>query len=286
MRRDGAAILLGALTLSFVAGCVGGHGPGAADPQSVAIYDVANDEFHKGRLREALAKVQEALKVDSDNADAEHLGALVHLAFCSRDTGTSDCRFDEAERLARGAVDDDPENREAKNTLGVILIHEKKFDQAIKVLKPLTADILYNSPQVSWGNLGWAYLEKGSYDEAIDALRRSVASQPAFCVGNYRLGLAYEKKKEIRAAREAFKRAVETDRPGCKKIQEAWEGLARSERHLGMLQDARSSYGQCVELAKDSPSRGRCATGLKTLPAAPAEATQAAAPAERPAEGS
>src|SRR6187397_3588456 len=117
---------LAVLVLSATAaGCIG-SGDKSSDPHSVAVYDVANDEFRKGHLREALAKVNEALKVDSDNADAEHLGALIYLAFCSKDVGASDCRFEEAERLARAAISDDPENREAKNTLGVILIHERK----------------------------------------------------------------------------------------------------------------------------------------------------------------
>lgn len=253
------------LLVAVATGCVGGSPDGLPDPKSVATYDVANDEFRKGNLREALAKVNEALKQDSSNADAAHLGALIYLSFCAKDERSSDCRFPEAERLARKAAADDT-NREAKNTLAVILIHEKKGDEAIEVLKALTNDILYGSPQTSWGNLGLAFLEKGSYDAAIDALRRSVAAQPAFCVGNYRLGLAYEKKGEIKAAREAFVRAVETDRKGCKRIQEAWEGRARTEKSLGLIDEARVSFGQCAELSRGTPSGTRCDTQLKGLP--------------------
>jgi Tfp pilus assembly protein PilF len=258
----GASVVLLA---AAAAGCVGGTTDGLPDPKSVATYDVANDEFRKGHLREALAKVNEALEQDARNADAAHLGALIYLSFCARDERSSDCRFPEAERLARQAARDE-NNREAKNTLGVILIHEKKLDEAIEVLKPLTDDILYGSPQTSWGNLGLAYLEKGAHDQAIDALRRAVAAQPAFCVGNYRLGLAYEKKGEAKAAREAFVRAVETDRKGCKKIQEAWEGRARTEKKLGLIEEARVSFGQCAELSRGTPSGTRCDVQLKGLP--------------------
>jgi type IV pilus assembly protein PilF len=275
--RSGQSLVVGLLFAGVASGCIATGGDNIPDPQSVAIYDVANDEFRKGNLREALAKVNESLKVDSDNSDASHLGALIYLAFCARDTNSSDCRFDEAERLAKRAVSDNADNREAKNTLGVIYIHEKKYDDAIEVLKPLTADILYGSPQTSWGNLGWAYLQKGSHDEAIDALRRSVASQPAFCVGNYRLGLAYEKKGDVKAAREAFRRAVETERPGCKKIQEAWEARARVEARLGMTSDARTSLGECVGISRTTDSGARCDGALKSLP--PPAAKADAAPA-------
>ena len=249
------------------------------DPKSVAIYDVANDSFRKGQLREALSKVNEALDADRTNVDAAHLGALIHLAFCARDPQGSDCRFADAEKLAQRAVDNGPEFREAKNTLGVILIHEKKYDDAIGVLKPLAEDILYGSPQVSWGNLGWAYLEKGMLDEAIDALRRSVAAQPSFCVGNFRLGLAYEKKGQSKLGYDAFGRAVETERPGCKKIQEAWEGRGRIAKKLGLVEEARVAFSQCVELSKSSNIGVRCRGALQSLPhAAPADVPLEATP--------
>ncbi len=242
-------------------------GPHETDPKSVALYDVANDHFRKSELRASLAKVNEALEADERNADAAHLGALIHLAFCAKDTKSSDCRFADAERLAKLALDANPDFREARNTLGVVLIHEKKFDDAIEVLKPLAEDILYGSPQVAWGNLGWAYLEKGAQDEAIDALRRAVAAQPTFCVGNFRLGVAYEKKGQSKAAIEAFARAVETERPGCQRLQEAWEGKGRVAARLGLHDLARQAYGQCVELSKSTASGERCQGGLHKLPA-------------------
>ncbi len=269
-------------------------GPQETDPKSVAIYDVANDSFRKGQLRDALSKVNEALEADRDNVDAAHLGALIYLAFCARDAQSSDCHFADAAKLAKLAVDKGPEFREAKNTLGVILIHQKKYDEAIAVLKPLAEDILYGSPQVSWGNLGWAYLEKGSVDEAIDALRRSVAAQPSFCVGNFRLGLAYEKKGQSKLGYDAFGRAVETERPGCKKIQEAWEGRGRIAKKLGLVDEARVAFSQCVELSKSSTIGARCSGALRSLPlpsvqppAAPAETAPVtgAADQQKPTSG-
>jgi type IV pilus assembly protein PilF len=258
-----------------LAGCFA-SGPHEPDPKSVAIYDVANDSFRKGQLREALSKVNEALDADHQNVDAAHLGALIYLAFCAKDPQGSDCRFADAAKLAQLAVDNAPEFREAKNTLGVALIHMKKYDDAIAVLKPLAEDILYGSPQVSWGNLGWAYLEKGSTDEAIDALRRSVAAQPSFCVGNFRLGLAYEKQGQQKLGYDAFGRAVETERPGCKGIQEAWEGRGRIAKKLGLVEEARTAFHQCVELSKSSKVGARCNGALRSLPHA---AQPAAAPA-------
>jgi Tfp pilus assembly protein PilF len=163
------------------------------------------------------------------------------------------------------AIDAKPEFREAKNTYGVILIHQKKYDQAIAVLKPLAEDILYQTPENAWGNLGWAYLEKGDLGLAIEALRRSIAAQPNFCVGNYRLGLAYEKKQSPAAAAEAFTRAVETDHPSCKGLQEAFAGRARAYVRLGRIEDARPDAERCVQLDKRTPTGRECTALLGTL---------------------
>ena len=38
--------------------------------------------------------------------------------------------------------------RDARNVLGVILVHEKKYDEAIGVLRPLTEDMLIDKLRV------------------------------------------------------------------------------------------------------------------------------------------
>jgi tetratricopeptide (TPR) repeat protein len=160
----------------------------------------------------------------------------------------------------------DPNLREARNILGVILVHERRFDDAIAVLKPLAEDLVYANPESAWGNLGWAYLERGNVDEAIDALRRSVAAQPLFCIGNYRLGLAYEKKGEIALAREALSAALETDHPACKRLQDAFQARARVLARQGHKDEARADLLRCKELSTQTPTGQKCMADLATLP--------------------
>lgn len=270
LRRAGWVRRLAATSLLLVCttGTVGCFGPsGPTDARSVAEYDVARDLFSRGQLREALTKVEESLELDDGNAEAAYLGSVIMLAFCARDAGSSDCRFETAEAYARKALDANPEMRDAKNTLGVILVHQRRYDEAIAVLKPLAEDIFYGAPQNSWGNLGWAYLEKGQTDLAIDALRRAVAAQPNFCVGHYRLGLAFEKKGELQAAREALASAVEVERPECQKLQDAWEARGRVAVRLGAAEDARADFQHCAEIAPTSPVGRRCAASKGALPA-------------------
>lgn len=266
-RLSGACAALVVASLSIGTACGATQaGAQSVEQQSVAEYDLARDAFQNGRLREALDHIEKALDLDGDNAEAAYLGAVVLLGFCAGDARSSDCRFDEAEKMARRAVEANPDMRDAKNTLGVVLVHLRRYDEAIAVLRPLAEDMLYASPEKSWGNLGWAYLLKGNNDLAIDALRRAVAAQPLFCVGQYRLGLAYEKRRELSLAREAFTKAVETDQPECQRLQDAFDARARVSEKQGLLDEARSDLARCRDIAATTPVGQRCGAQLEALP--------------------
>jgi tetratricopeptide (TPR) repeat protein len=265
--RRAAAIQVIAVTLVATnCGNKAANAPGASDPEdaSVAEYDVARDLWlRQDRPRDALEHALKAVELDEDNAEAQHLVGLLYLDFCRRTS--HECRLPEAERFTRQALAAQSDFREARNTLGVVLIHAKRYDEAIATLKPLTADILYTTPENAWGNLGWAYLEKGRLDLAIDALRRSVAAQPQFCVGNFRLGLAHEKKREFAAALEAFTRALETNHPDCRSLQEAYAGRARVELGLGRPDEARADLERCFQLHEKSDAGKECGSMLRKL---------------------
>lgn len=238
----------------------------AADPekQSVAEHDIAADLWlRRSQPRQALEHALKAVELNEDNAEAQHLVALLYLDFCRR--SPEECRLSEAETHARRALSIKADFREAKNTLGVILVHRKKYDDAIATLKPLAEDILYQTPENAWGNLGWAYLEKGDLEHAIEALRRSVAAQPSFCVGHYRLGLAYERKQSPAQAIEAYSRAVETEHPMCKGLQDAFAGRARGLIRLGRGSDARADLERCVQLDKKTDAGRECGALLAKL---------------------
>ena len=219
--------------------------------------------MNRRQPREALSHVLKAIDLDHDNAEAEHLAALIYLYFCA--ASSDECRLGDAEAHARKAVKLKADFREARNTLGVVLVHEKKYDEAIAVLEPLANDILYSTPETAWGNLGWAYLLKGDADKAIAALQRSIALQPEFCVGAYRLGLAFEKKGDNKAARDAFSRALDTDRPECKRMQDAFRERGRVALLLGDRDAARADLERCRSLAGDSPTGKECAAMLATM---------------------
>jgi type IV pilus assembly protein PilF len=254
-----------ALTLCLAACARTGRGANAADSdrQSEAEYDVARDLFLARRdPRGALGHAQKAVELNENSAEAQHLVALIYLYFCS--ASPLDCRLPEAEKAARQAVKLRPDFREAQNTLGVILIQAKKYDEAVAVLDPLAHDILYQTPWDAWGNLGLAYLEKGKVEDAVTALKRSVTAEPRFCVGNYRLGLAFEKKGDLSAARQAFSQALETNRPECQSLQDAFEARARVHSKSKDCELAKGDWEKCRDISPDSPAGLRCVASLKS----------------------
>ena len=260
--------VLGTLLAVGVSACSrtgkGANGPDT-ERQSDSEYDIARDLFMRVHdPRGALAHAEKAVELNEQNAEAHHFIALIYLSFCA--SSPLECRLPAAEKAARRAVDSKPDFREAKNTLGVILIHEKRYDEAIAVLQPLANDILYQTPWDAWGNLGWALSEKGKQDDAIAALRRSVAAQPKFCVGNFRLGIAYEKKGDLPAARDALSRAVETNSPECQSLQDAFEARARVHSKSKNCDLAKGDLEKCKDISADSPAGQRCVASLKSSP--------------------
>jgi tetratricopeptide (TPR) repeat protein len=257
------------LLLSLLAmSCSSGQatGPGAQDPVRLAEteYDLARDLWlQRGQLRDALEHALKAVKLDEQNAEAQHLVALLYLDFCAR--SARDCRLPEAEQHARLALKLKPDLREARNTLGVILIHAKRPREAVSELRPLSEDILYQTPEKAWGNLGWAYLELGDLERSIDALRRSIAAQPLFCVGSYRLGLAYHRKGEPKAALDALTRALETEAPECSRLQDAFVARARVHRELGHSDAEKADLARCVELSGSTEAGKNCRSMLEKL---------------------
>ena len=242
-------------------GCSSPQTPSAAQDeqsQSIAEYDIARDLWlNRGQPREALDHVLKALALDEENADAQHLAALIYLDFCRQTTAES-CRLSEAEKHARAALELNEDFREARNTLGVTLIHEQRYREAIEVLTPLARDMLYRTPENAWGNIGWAYLLEGSLPEAVNALQRSVAAQPEFCVGHFRLGQAHERMGNSAQALEAYSHALEAAGGRCQGLQEAYAGRARLLTGMNRAAEAESDLQTCVRLDKRTDAGREC----------------------------
>lgn len=247
------------IAAALLLACGGGAGAKSPDKQSQAEYDIARDLFHKGDPRGALDHARMAVAADPDNAKALYFVSVIYAFFCDLDQGLSgpDCKIDLAEQFARRAVKADDGLRDAKNLLGQVLILRGEYQEAAKALEPLTKDPAYASSHLAWGNYGWALVLGGQIEPGLVALQNSTV-EPQFCVGHYRLGVAYEKKGDLQRAEAELSRAIGIERPECQALQDAWEARGNVRQQLGRRSEAASDYARCVELSLHSKTGQRC----------------------------
>jgi type IV pilus assembly protein PilF len=284
-----ALALRGSLTLAALAACVGGAltvgsaaigcspkgtgGMTAQSPerQSEAEYDVARDLFGRGEVRRALDHALKACELNDENPKALYFTAAIYLSFCAGDRGLEDpdCKIDKAEKYAKAAVKADDTFRDAKNLLGQVYILEKKYREAEQILEPLTRDPAYTEGFLAWGNLGWAQVLDGAVDAGIVSLKNAVALQPKFCVGFYRLGVAYEKKNDLPSAEKAQSGALAIEGPECQTLQVAWEARGHVRAKLSRPDDAKKDFTECVKLSATTGDGKKCVAQLASLGGAP-----------------
>ncbi len=246
-------------------------GPHAQSPerQSEAEYDLAREYFYKARPREALDHILKANKLDEANVKALYFTSAIYLSFCSGNEGlhAADCKMTEAEGYAKKTLERDAHFRDARNLLGNIYILELKYKEAITTLEPLVKDPSYNAAHLAWGNLGWAQVQDGHIDEGIASLRNAI-TQPKFCVGFYRLGMAYEKKGDLPTAEQNFSSALAVDSPDCQNLQEAWRERAEVRMKLGHTELACGDFGKCRDISIETEAGKICTAQLvKSCPA-------------------
>ncbi len=247
----------------------GSSNPGVRNPEkaSEAEYDLARDYFYKGQPRLALDHCKRAIELNDENPRAIYFASVIHLSFCSSklELQDPDCRLPDAEKYVRRALQVEPNFREAKNTLGQILILEKRYPEAMSILEPLTKDPSFESSYLAWGNYGWAEVLAGQVDAGIEALKNSV-TEPRFCVGHYRLGMAYEKKGDLASAEQSLTNAVTVDAPDCRNLQEAWRERGEVRMRLSRLADAKSDFEKCRDISADTLAGKACVDALARLP--------------------
>lgn len=237
-----------------------------AEIQADAHADLAREAFQRGDARLALDEAQQAVSFDDSNARAHQLATAALLALCAGDEGiaSTDCRLDLAERHARRATLLDPTDRNARNTLGsVLLLDGSRGADAREVLRPLTEDPAYASAHLAWANYGWAQLQVGDVDGAVTSLRRATR-EPRFCVGWYRLAVAYDRSGNASDAEASASRALAERSPECQSLQDAWKLRGELRARLGKPEEARADLEACARLAPHTAS-GRACTKAKDL---------------------
>lgn len=137
-------------------------------------YDLGINAFDRGDNREALRALSTSAKQDPYLPEAHHALGLVYHSMGKLEQGLAQYR--QALRLR-------PKFSEASNNMGILLIDLGRYQDAVAAFEGALSDILYATPTLAEGNMGWAYYQMGQIDRAREHIGNAVASDPQFCRG-------------------------------------------------------------------------------------------------------
>ncbi|MCP4197153.1 MAG: tetratricopeptide repeat protein [Proteobacteria bacterium] len=234
-----------------------------AQRRSERFYEAASISwFQEHNTLAAIRSLTRAVEINPDNDHACYLLGIIRF---------SRGEYEDAEKYLRKTVElrktknDAPGLAGARNNLGLLLIHLKKYQEAADMLKASAEEVMNHEPWLAMGNLGWAHIELGEYDLAISWLRRAMFDQPKYCVGMFRMGQAYYMKKEYTKAEVLLKQALEIPEQGCDQIQDAYYFLGMAYLRLGKDHQAKRTFGKCVNISQISDNGILCAEVLAGL---------------------
>jgi type IV pilus assembly protein PilF len=257
--------LLGSFCLLALAALGCKHVPTPKEQlEATNFYDLAANNLTKDP-RQALMDVERALELNPDLPEANNAkGVLLHLAFS---------RPEEAVRYYKHALEVRPAFSECKVNLGNVYLDQKRYDEAIALYKDALNDMLYVTPFLAQGNMGWALYKKGQRDEALSSIKAAVTLNPKFCLGYRNLGTIYDEGGQTDEACKAFSKFREL----CPDTAEAYqrEGVCLAKK--GDLAGAHKSLKTCIEKSRVDAEREDCqklkeGLGPPPPPSAPPEA--------------
>ena len=196
----------------------------------------------------ALRELKAAEEIDPRNAQVQNnLG----LAYFYRD------RFDLAEKSLRRALELNPKLNEARDNLARVLIEEGHYEDAIRELRLVLADLTYQSPDRAWTNMGLAYFRRGDFGQARAKFAEAIEINRGNCLAHTLYGRSLLEMGEFLSATESLDRAIqickdsEFDEPhyfsglGYLKLGDVGRGLARLEEAVKLF-----PHGKYAQRAK------------------------------------
>lgn len=230
------------------------HGPTAEDIDYAQVrYDLGVSEAEEGNVQSAVRELKTAIERYPDFAEAHNaLGLLLHMSLG---------RQQAAEEAYLEALRIRPGFSEVHNNLGALYLDMGRLEEAEKHLREALDDVVYATPYLAQGNLGWALYLQGSHDEALTQLRSAVIVEPRFCQGHRNLGRIYRELGRHEDAKSAFESFVEH----CPSAAEAQYEQGRIRFEEGKSEEAREAFEACLELSPRSEVGKACQRHLDVM---------------------
>lgn len=254
LKRFVALTIAGFLVLCGAASCTGKK-PAHSKPAELTTTEkarMADSMLNAGRVREALAILEEALQEMPDNPQLRKFYGYA----CFR-AG----RLDDAEKALLSALELDPYLTDARNFLGAVYDQQGRPSDAEREWKKALEDPSYPTPELLYLNLGVLYAGQSRDAEAIEMLRKSVEINPRFYQGHYELASILERTDQLEEAAREFEVAA----PAYRNVGEYYYRLGLTYLRLKQNDKAREALGRALTVAPGSPSAAQAGDLLKML---------------------
>jgi tetratricopeptide (TPR) repeat protein/opacity protein-like surface antigen len=170
-----------------------------ADDLNYQLYR-ASLLLHVGRVDEANAAINRALKRDPQSSPAYALKAIIAVVQNRKDEGLD---------LAKKAVESDPKSSPA--LLALSYARQARFD--LKGALQSVQEAVRFSPNDAFARarLAELWLSQGYLDRALEEAKRATMANPDLARAQSVLGYAYLTQVKVEEAKEAFNRAISLD---------------------------------------------------------------------------
>ncbi len=169
------------------------------------------------RQGEAAARaIHDGLKILPDNA-----ALMAQLAELHRQAG----RTKDAMQVYERMIEVDVENDLAANNLASLLLDENTDAASYQRAHKLAARFETSANPAYLDSLGWAHYRLGTFDKAVEVLRRANAKAPESVLLNFHLGMALHKNGDTVAAKPLLQKVLES--------KAAVPGIDEAKRILG-----------------------------------------------------
>jgi type IV pilus assembly protein PilF len=240
------------LALVLLCGCASMGVSPEDKKRANASRNLAEAYLGEGNTSLAMSELLKAQKLNPDDAIVYNDFGLIYMD--KEDYELAAQSFEKAIALK-------PDYALAKNNLGSVYLTLKQWDRAIPILKEVTGDILYATPQYPLTNLGWAYYNKGDYKAAETYLHKALELAPDFTIAQIHLGRVYLATGRLTQARAMFETLAKTNPKNPALLFE----MGKTYRLLGDYNNAILALKGCIEYAEDSDLAVKAAEELKKI---------------------
>jgi len=167
-----------------------------------------------------------------------------------------------AETALRKAIELSPNDPQSQALLGWALMHQEKYDEALKLFQT----VLGKQPDNSLAriNIGYISFKKKSFPEAIEHLSRAIRldnDRKATLYAHFYLGLVYLERDMFEDAQTFFEKTIALG----PNLIEAYYELGRAFWFNGQQDEATAAWKRGVEANKFNPWGKKCAEVLQVV---------------------